>query len=351
MFTISLFDSIEEKIIVETGESYFKKNYIKDFDIQKVSDDSLLIKGNLLIDDKSFSPEILIHLPDGSFSTSFCTCEDFGEFCSHRTAIIFKFIEDSSLFLNDDNTLNNDKFVDYKRSLSKLRFFKSIQRISEKYSIKLVLIIDDFFNQELRFKIDFYRNDTKINFYTDISYNEKWDEQRNFNYTLFPMKDRLIIKTIQDWLEHIPEEDFLIPKDKVDQFIKLISDFPELYYSKDKKFSISKDYLKPNLIVRYTNKNGEVNVKFEKSIKIIDGNFHQWVMQDDVLYPLRIKLPESVWNFLINDSIILNQSEIADFYYDVIPKISHSFNIDFKGTIELENVKNNSYYFECDYNG
>jgi SNF2 family DNA or RNA helicase len=351
LFDIGLFDSIEEKIIIETGESYFKKNYLKDFDIQKVDNDSLLLKGNLLINDKSFSPEILIRLPDGSFPTSFCTCEDFGEFCSHRAALIFKFLEDNEKFINPDNTLNLDKFLDYKRDLSKERFFKSIHRISEKYSIKLVLIIDDFFSQELRFKIDFYRNDTKINFYTDISYNEKWDEQRNFNYTLFPMKDRLIIKTIQDWLEHIPEEDFLIPKDKIDQFIKLISDFPELYYSKDKKFSISKDYLKPNLIVRYTEKNGEVNVKFDKDIKIIDGNFHQWIMQDDVLYPLRIKLPESVWNFLIKDSIILNQSEIADFYYDVIPKISHSFNIDFKGTIELENVKNNSYYFECDYNG
>jgi len=165
------------------------------------------------------------------------------------------------------------------------------------------------------------------------------------------MKDRLIIKTIQDWLEHIPEEDFLIPKDKIDQFIKLISDFPELYYSKDKKFTVSKDYLKPNLIIRYTEINGVVNVRFDKKIKIIDGNFHQWIMQHDILFPLRIKLPESVWNFLINDSIILNQSEIADFYYDIIPKISHSFDIDFKGTIELENVKNNSYYFECDYNG
>lgn len=351
MFDISLFDSIEERIIVETGENYYKKNFLKDFDIQKVSSDSLLLKGTLLIDDKSFSPELLIHLPDGSFSTSYCTCEDFGEFCSHRAALVFKFLEDNNSFLNTDNSLNEENFIKYKRDLSKNRFFKSIHRISEKYSIKLVLLIDDFFNQELRFRIDFYRNETKINFYTDISYNEKWDEQRNFNYTLFPMKDRLIIKTIQDWIDHIPEEDFLIPKDKIDQFIKLISDFPELYYINDNKFSISKDYLKPNLLVRYTEKNGVVNVKFDKKINIIDGNFHQWIMQDNVLYPLRIKLPESVWNFLINDSIILNQSEIADFYYDVVPKINHSFNIDFKGTIELENVKNNNYYFECDYNG
>lgn len=351
MFDINLFDSIDEKIIIETGENYFNKNYIRDFDIQQVSDDSLLLKGILIIEDKSYSPEVMIHLPDGSFSTSFCTCEDFGEFCSHRAALVFKFINENKYFINDDNTLNQEKFTNYKRELSKLRFFKSIQKISEKYSIKLILLIDDFFNQELRFKIDFYRNDTKINFYTDISYNEKWDEQRNFNYTLFPMKDRLIIKTIQDWLENIPEEDFLIPKDKIDQFIKLISDFPELYYSDNKKFSISKDYLKPNLIIRYTEKNGVVNVKFDSKIKIIDGNFHQWVMQNDELFPLRIKLPESVWNFLIKDSIILNQSEIADFYYDIIPKISHSFNIDFKGTIELENVKNNSYYFECNYNG
>ncbi len=351
MFDISIFDSIEEKIIVETGENYFNKNYLKDFDIQKLSKDSLLLKGTIIINDKSFSPEVLINLPQASFSTSFCTCEDFGDFCSHRAALLFKFINDSHIFLNEDNSLNEVNFINYKRDLSKQRFFKSIHRISEKYSIKLVLLMEDFFNQELRFKINFYRNDTLINFYTDISYNEKWDEQRNFNYTLFPMKDRLIIKTIQDWLEHIPEEDFLIPKDKIDQFIKLISDFPELYFSKDRKFSISKDYFKPNLIIRYTDINGVVNVKFDKKIKIIDGNFHQWLMLDDVLYPLRIKLPESVWNFLINDSIILNQSEIADFYYDVIPKITHSFNIDFKGTIELENVKNQSYYFECDYNG
>ncbi len=351
MFDISIFAPIEEKILVETGENYYKKNYIKDFDIQKISSDSLVIKGNLIIDDKSFSPEVSIDIPDGNISTSFCTCEDFGEFCSHRAALVFNFINDSKNFLNEDNTLNEEKFLDYKRELSKNKFFKSILRIYEKYSIKLYLIIDDFFNQELRFRIDFYRNDVKINFYTDISYNEKWDEQRNFNYTLFPMKDRLIIKTIQDWLGHIPEEDFTIDKDKVDQFIKLISDFPELYYSKDKKFSISKDYFKPNLIIRYTEKNGVINVNFDSKIRIIDGNFHQWVMKDDILYPLRIKLPESVWNFLINDSIILNQSEIADFYYDVIPKISHSFNIDFKGTIELENVKKNSYYFEFDYNG
>ncbi|MFN3410637.1 MAG: SNF2-related protein [Exilispira sp.] len=351
MFDISLFDSIEEKIIIETGESYFKKNYLKDFDIQLNAEDILYLTGNLLIDDKSFSPEVSIHLPDGSFSNSFCTCEDFGEFCSHRAALVFKFINDSKYFLNDDNTINIENFTNYKRNLSKIKFFKSIQRINEKYSIKLILLIDDFFNHGLQFKIDFYRNDTKINFYTDISYNEKWDEQRNFNYTLFPMKDRLIIKTIQDWLEQIPEEDHPVPKDKIDQFIKLISDFPELYYSKDKKFSISKDYIKPNLIVRYTEKNGVVNVKFDSNIKIIDGNFHQWVLQDNVLYPLRIKLPESVWNFLIKDSIILDQSEIADFYYDVIPKISHSFNIDFKGTIELKNVKNNSYYFDFDYDG
>jgi SNF2 family DNA or RNA helicase len=352
LLDIGLFDSIQEKIIIETGENYFTKNLIKEFDISQISDSSLLLKGTITIDEKSFNPEVVIRLTDNSVSTSYCTCEDYSDFCSHRAALVFKFLNDQNLFLNEDNTLSDTNFKDYKRQIAKSRFFKSTHRISERYSVKLFLILDEFFNNELRFRLNFYKGDNLINFYTDISYNEKWDEQRNFNYTLFPMKDRLIIKTLQDWFEHIPEEDFMIPKDKVDQFIKLVSDFPELYISsKNTKFEVSKDYLKPKLVVRYTEENGLVNVKFDKPLQIIDGNFHQWILKENILFPLRIKLPEIVWNFLYNDYIKLEQSEIADFYYDIIPRISNSFDIDFSGTVNLENASRYNYSFFCDYDG
>jgi len=58
----------------------------------------------------------------------------------------------------------------------------------------------------------------------------------------------LIIKTINEWIGHIPEEEFTLPKEKIDLFMKILSDFPEIYeIDNSEKLSFDIKYYKPDI--------------------------------------------------------------------------------------------------------
>jgi|YNPMSStandDraft_2_1061718.scaffolds.fasta_scaffold00001_37 SNF2 family DNA or RNA helicase len=348
----SIFDSVKEKIVVETGEKYYLSECIKDYEVSLISEDTINIKGINVIEDKMFSSEIIFNLDKNKIESSICTCDEEGNFCSHRASLLIKLINDSKLFI-ENGKLNLEKFKTYCRDLSKDRFIRKLKQISEKYSIKVVLILEEKINSEIRFKIDFYHDEEKINFYTDITYNEKWDEQRNFNYTLFPLKDRLIIKTINEWIGHIPEEEFTLPKEKIDLFMKILSDFPEIYeIDNSEKLSFDIKYYKPDIEFLLKENGAELKIILEdKNFKIFSGEIYQWIIIQNYIYPLRLKLNENIWEHLINDKLILNQSEIATFYYELYPKIKNAFDIHIVGNIQLEEIEDFDYLFKIDYDG
>ncbi|MCX8059558.1 MAG: DEAD/DEAH box helicase [Spirochaetes bacterium] len=348
----SIFDSIKEKIIIDTGEKYYLENFIKDYEVTLISDENISIKGINVIDDKMFSSEIIFNVRNNKIESSICTCDEEGNFCSHRASLLIKLIYDSKSFIVE-NKFNVEKFKIYSRNIAKERFIKKLKKISEKYSIKVLLILEDRINSEIRFRIDFYHENEKINFYTDIPYSEKWDEQRNFNYTLFPLKDRLIIKTITEWIGHIPEEEFSLPKEKVDLFMKILSDFPEIYdYEYEEKLTFDVKYFKPKIILNLKEDFSEINIEIlDKNFKIFSGEIYQWIIINNCIYPLRVKLNENIWENLINDKFILLGNEISTFYYELYPKIKNAFDISLKGNVELEEVESYEYLFTIDYDG
>lgn len=346
---ISIFDSIKEKIILENGEKYFKNNSIKDFDIILIDDTTINIKGNQVVDDKRYNSELIISTSKNEILSSFCTCDEMGDFCAHRAALVFKLLSISDKFL-DKNKINKEKFVSLKRELAKDRLIKTLKTVSEKYSVKITIILEEKFNQEAQFKIDFYKDEKLINFYTDISYLEKWDELRQFNYTLFPLKDRLIVKAITDWLGHIPEEEFSLPKNNLDLFLKILSDFPEFYEEDSgEKLKFSEKYFKPQLTLNFTKSGAYISLDIEEDFKIFSGFFYQWILINNIIYPLRVKLSEDIWNFLSQDNLILKDNEISTFYYEILPKIQNSFKINVKGDVKLEEIKDYKYHFVFDY--
>jgi len=179
---------------------------------------------------------------------------------------------------------------------------------------------------------------------------EKWDEQRRFNYTLFPLKDRLIVKAIQEWVDHIPEDDFTLPKNKVDLFLKILSDFPE-FYDEDtgEKLTFQKKYYKPDLVINLNEDEANIKLDIDEDFKIFSGMFYQWIIVNNEIRPLRAKLSEDIWHYLTNDKIILQGNEIATFYYEIFPKIQNSFSLSLKGNVGLEESENFEYSLILDY--
>lgn len=348
----SIFDSIKEKIIIETGEKYYLEDSIKDYEVTLISEDNISIKGINVIEDKMFSSEIIFDIKKNKIESSICTCDEEGNFCSHRASLMIKLINDSKYFIIN-NKFDYEKFKNYSRVIAKERFIKKLKKITEKYSVKVFLILEERINSEIRFRLDFYHENEKINFYTDIPYGEKWDEQRNFNYTLFPLKDRLIIKSITEWLGHIPEEEFTLPKEKVDLFMKILSDFPEIYdFENEEKLTFDVKYFKPKIILNLKEELSELKINIEdRNFKIFSGEIYQWIIIKNCIYPLRVKLNENIWDNLINDKFYLDGNEISTFYYELYPKIKNAFDILVEGEIKLEEVEDFDYLFIIDYDG
>ncbi len=349
---LSIFNSLnlEENIIIQSGEKYYLDGNIKEFDINKISGNNLNLKGYLVIEDKVFSSEVILDTKKNKIINSFCSCDESGGFCAHRVSLIYQLFNSKKNLLDNDENIDPEKYHSYKRDLSKIRLIKSLYKISEKYSVKVKLICDEEINEEINFKLNFYKDDKVINFYTDISYMEKWDEQRRFNYTMFPLKDRLIVKSIKEWVDHIPEEDFSLPKNKVDLFMKILSDFPELYDDENnQKINFEKKYYKPNLIINLNKNEAFINIDIQEDYKIISGMFYQWILLNNKIMPLRAKLREDIWYFLKNDKIILHGNEIATFYYEIYPKIKNSFNLAIEGEVGLEELEDFDYILTLDY--
>ena len=72
---------------------YFNNKAIKDFDIVQIDETTINIKGNQVVDDKSYNSELIISISKNEILSSFCTCDETGDFCAHRAALIFKLLK------------------------------------------------------------------------------------------------------------------------------------------------------------------------------------------------------------------------------------------------------------------